>query len=133
MSSWVVIALLIVGGIGGALYYYYTRSQAPTDEQLKRWLAFLENGGTLEEHEYDAVDRLFPPGLKARYLKAMRRTQNQHAARAITVELILRTQAANKPLTERQIEILQREGLRGSRAEARTPVPPGETEFDDET
>lgn len=116
-------AVLALAAVLASLWYLHKRQKAPTDQQLKDWLQTLEAGGLLSESEYAVVDSLFRPGAKARYLKAIEKTRNSHCARALTVELIWRQEAEGKPISSRQLEILQKEGLLGTRAESKTPVP----------
>lgn len=127
-------ALLAVAAIVGVICYLYQQQKTPTEQQLKDWLAYIEAGGVLSETDYTAIDKLFPPSLKARYLNAVTKTRNSYAARAITVELIQRERSAGRHVTSRQLEILTKEGISGIKAESKTPVPPpeGEEKEDDD-
>lgn len=123
-----IAVLVVLAAIGGLIWYLYQKNQTPTRQQLKDWRETIEAGGVLTEEEYAAIDKLMRPGPKARYLKAIEKTRNSHSARAVTVEEIERDQRDGVPITSRQLEILQREGLLGTKAESKTPLPIPEDE-----
>lgn len=124
--EYILYGMLAVVILAGVFWYRWQEQKQPTDKQLKDWLATVEVDGLLTEAEYTAVDKLFPPRLKAKYLAAYRKQRNQYTARTISIELIQRLRNAGKPVTDRQLDILRKEGVEGFPAESKTPVPTNE-------
>lgn len=126
MLNGIILALLVLIGVGVAFWLDRKRHQRPDDAKLDEWQTFLIKNESddpdkkprtvrtpLPRDAYDTIRRFINPRLQAEYEERNLALENEICARAIQVEKVERRIASGKPMSEYDLAILRREGLMG--------------------